>query len=191
MVKVECNLAESIVLNKIESRQPLSNKDLSGLEKNEHFAVLAQHFEQEYRKTACIENALKACNYWKQAGNPDAVKKWADRVYERCNDFVIQSLDIERDGLELVSSYEDGYLESQRWKVLRRFAKKQAKQHCQACGEDAMRLNVHHNSYNQLGNESPDQVIVLCRECHDLFHSKREPPDSVVKIKISEDQIPF
>lgn len=32
-----------------------------------------------------------------------------------------------------------------------------------------MTLDVHHRTYERLGNESPDDLTVLCRDCHKLF----------------------
>jgi hypothetical protein len=41
---------------------------------------------------------------------------------------------------------------------------------CQTCGERDTRLDVHHNSYERYGDELPQDLVVLCRRCHELFH---------------------
>jgi len=33
-------------------------------------------------------------------------------------------------------------------------------------------LEVHHNSYAHVGREAPEDLVVLCGECHATFHGK-------------------
>jgi hypothetical protein len=35
------------------------------------------------------------------------------------------------------------------------------------------RLDVHHLTYERLGSELADDLLVLCRNCHELIHGKR------------------
>jgi 5-methylcytosine-specific restriction endonuclease McrA len=41
---------------------------------------------------------------------------------------------------------------------------------CQTCGTRDARLDVHHNSYENYGDERPQDLTVLCERCHGLFH---------------------
>jgi 5-methylcytosine-specific restriction endonuclease McrA len=41
---------------------------------------------------------------------------------------------------------------------------------CQICGKHDTQLDVHHNSYERYGDERPQDLVVLCRRCHELFH---------------------
>lgn len=43
---------------------------------------------------------------------------------------------------------------------------------CQLCGGKKSLL-VHHNSYANIFNEPDEDLIVLCRSCHRLFHRHR------------------
>ena len=43
---------------------------------------------------------------------------------------------------------------------------------CQACSTKKEILDVHHNSYDRLGAEEPQDLIVLCRTCHGRVHNK-------------------
>ena len=40
---------------------------------------------------------------------------------------------------------------------------------CATCSED-LTIEVHHITYESLGNEHPDHLITLCRECHEETH---------------------
>tara|TARA_R110000803_G_C11833349_1_gene303594 strand:- start:42 stop:623 length:582 start_codon:yes stop_codon:yes gene_type:complete len=65
--------------------------------------------------------------------------------------------------------YKD-YLASPKWGVQRAKALLFAESRCQVC-YNAARLDVHHRTYRNLGEEEPCDLIVLCRYCHHLFHS--------------------
>ena len=68
------------------------------------------------------------------------------------------------------SAYEN-YLRSRKWAVTRALAVHRANRMCQVCGERYY-LEVHHKTYKRLGNEEPDDLIVLCRSCHAKVHER-------------------
>lgn len=57
------------------------------------------------------------------------------------------------------------YLKSPWWKLVRRRAILAAGHRCRICRVSA-RLEVHHLTYERLGNERPEDVIALCGPCH-------------------------
>ncbi len=63
----------------------------------------------------------------------------------------------------------DEYMESDAWKERAIAAKRHAKRRCQICysKED---LHAHHRTYERLGDELPTDLVVLCGQCHALFH---------------------
>jgi len=63
------------------------------------------------------------------------------------------------------------YLETQHWQNVRKRALRRAKYKCQLCNRDGT-LHTHHKTYETLGCEQNDDVIVLCEECHARHHSK-------------------
>jgi hypothetical protein len=65
--------------------------------------------------------------------------------------------------------YREVYLCSDHWRWKRRLALAAAEHRCQVCYGDK-RLDVHHRTYERLGQERVSDLTVLCRECHDLFH---------------------
>lgn len=69
-----------------------------------------------------------------------------------------------------VASYSE-YLKSEHWLHVRERALKAAKYMCVVCGSSGQ-LDVHHRSYERLGNEDEDDVTVLCGDCHRTFHGK-------------------
>lgn len=42
---------------------------------------------------------------------------------------------------------------------------------CWNCGEADGPKNVHHTTYERLGNEAKDDLITLCRPCHEILHT--------------------
>lgn len=71
-------------------------------------------------------------------------------------------------------SYQD-YLASDHWQETRARALDRAMWRCQVCNTPRSQsiLDVHHRTYERLGAELPEDLAVLCRECHSLFHEKR------------------
>lgn len=68
--------------------------------------------------------------------------------------------------------YRD-YLKTPHWKATRQRALERADRRCQLCGSSE-RLEVHHNTYANRGNEHDSDVIVLCDPCHEAFHDRRK-----------------
>lgn len=65
----------------------------------------------------------------------------------------------------------DKYLQTDHWKKIRKKALEKADNKCQLCSSKEI-LQVHHNTYENVGNEKLTDLVVLCRECHSNFHNK-------------------
>ncbi|MDP9478588.1 MAG: hypothetical protein M3R38_23390 [Actinomycetota bacterium] len=63
-------------------------------------------------------------------------------------------------------------MQTSHWKRLREDKLRAAGHRCQVCRSSGT-LNVHHNTYDRRGEELDGDLIVLCRECHNLFHEHR------------------
>jgi len=63
------------------------------------------------------------------------------------------------------------YLLSEQWAIVKRIALAFFNNQCQLCGSKE-KLNVHHKNYSKVGNETLEDVILLCNECHKTFHNK-------------------
>lgn len=67
------------------------------------------------------------------------------------------------------------YLKTIAWKERRTAALRRAGYRCQVCnGSD--RLEVHHRTYERIGQEDPADLTVLCHECHELFSRRMQDP---------------
>jgi 5-methylcytosine-specific restriction endonuclease McrA len=64
------------------------------------------------------------------------------------------------------------YLQSEDWAGKRREKLHQANYKCEVCGRDDLRLDVHHRTYERLGNEWMSDLQVLCRYCHKVNHGE-------------------
>ena len=64
------------------------------------------------------------------------------------------------------------YLKSDHWQQKRIDALDHYGNSCVLCGSQD-NINVHHRNYNNLGHENiKTDLIVLCKLCHEKFHSK-------------------
>ena len=68
------------------------------------------------------------------------------------------------------------YLRSPAWKQRRYRAIERAGERCQGCGISkwSVTLEVHHMTYDRFKNEHPDDLIVLCPDCHKQADKKRQ-----------------
>lgn len=86
------------------------------------------------------------------------------------------------------------YMQSSQWKRLREYKIEQAQYACEWCGitKWSVPLEVHHRTYKRLGRERLDDLLVLCKECHEKAHggTKKSKPNSTKKMKW-KDYVPF
>lgn len=76
----------------------------------------------------------------------------------------------ERDRELRTMPYRD-YLLTPEWAERRKAALKRARYACQVCNRQRP-LHVHHRTYERRGTELSADLIVLCDECHALYHRK-------------------
>lgn len=73
------------------------------------------------------------------------------------------------------------YLQTNHWKNVKRKALIRAGNKCQLCSSK-LNLNVHHNTYENRGEEKDEDLVVLCENCHSKFHDVLN--DNIKKEKI-------
>ena len=72
------------------------------------------------------------------------------------------------------------YLRSDGWKQRRQVALDRARGFCEDCGARE-NFEVHHRTYKRKGNERPNDLVAVCRRCHEERHrGKRTGLDVVV-----------
>lgn len=74
----------------------------------------------------------------------------------------------------------EGYLNSQTWKNIRYAKLVSVDFKCEACnyGEYEFQegpIDVHHKTYERLGDERMSDLEVLCRPCHEKRHGRKFP----------------
>jgi 5-methylcytosine-specific restriction endonuclease McrA len=62
------------------------------------------------------------------------------------------------------------YRKQPEWQVRRVQARTRARYRGQMCSSHDATLDVHHNCYQNYGDERPEDLVVLCRSCHQKFH---------------------
>ncbi len=65
------------------------------------------------------------------------------------------------------------YLKSNDWKMRKKEFIRMADYKCETCEEEDKILHVHHLHYRSLGNESFEDVLVLCISCHERLHGRK------------------
>ncbi len=67
------------------------------------------------------------------------------------------------------------YIISNAWQEKAKAAKSRANWKCQVCNEsnDKVVLDAHHRTYERLGDELPEDITVLCRDCHSLYEANK------------------
>lgn len=68
-----------------------------------------------------------------------------------------------------VQDYAD-YLNTDHWQALTRKKRQAAGYKCEQCGCDDERLDTHHLTYERIGRERMEDLIVLCESCHREEH---------------------
>jgi 5-methylcytosine-specific restriction endonuclease McrA len=66
------------------------------------------------------------------------------------------------------------YLKSSQWREIRRQALAWAFHRCERCGSKPTDLEVHHLTYERLGDEHLHDLEVLCPPCHLAADAERE-----------------
>ena len=62
------------------------------------------------------------------------------------------------------------YIASPAWRNVRSLVLKRDNARCRDCGSKSLHNDVHHLTYIRLGTERLDDLITLCRECHNKRH---------------------
>jgi 5-methylcytosine-specific restriction endonuclease McrA len=64
------------------------------------------------------------------------------------------------------------YIRSKSWQKIAMEAKRRVKYRCQLCNrhQSELPLHAHHRTYENLGRELPEDITVLCEECHKTHH---------------------
>jgi hypothetical protein len=65
------------------------------------------------------------------------------------------------------------YLNSKEWKTLRKSLIEERGGYCERCGSKDKSFHIHHLTYDRIGQELPEDLQVLCKDCHKNEHDGR------------------
>lgn len=77
---------------------------------------------------------------------------------------VIQKMENETEKID-----HQEYINSPKWKAKRQMVLERDNFRCRKCGT-GKNLDVHHITYEHIGNEPLDDLVTLCRNCHENVH---------------------
>ena len=75
--------------------------------------------------------------------------------------------------MERLLAEKVAYMRTAKWKKLRKAKREQTRGQCERCGSWIGRRDVHHKTYERLGNERLEDLIVLCTHCHEIEDERR------------------
>ena len=77
------------------------------------------------------------------------------------------------------------YLQSDEWKAKRTAVRRRARGWCERC-KVRVRVDVHHLTYANVGNEPLTDLIGVCRGCHRFLHGRQKRDPAAVQFSKSE-----
>ena len=88
---------------------------------------------------------------------------------------------------EVANDYGE-YLQTDHWREIREVVGYINHYHCEVCGK-AIRMNeasVHHLNYKRLGCENMDDVVFLCKDCHEKVHGLNKLNNYISKLNLTQ-----
>jgi hypothetical protein len=73
---------------------------------------------------------------------------------------------------EVTRNYRE-YLKTRHWEKVKHLYYMKNPRNCGMCESTAI-LNLHHKTYERIGNEKMGDLICLCSQCHHRFHESRD-----------------
>lgn len=105
--------------------------------------------------------------------NPDSLPPWDEQLsdaYWRAKSQ--QAADEFHTEKALRQSRYEQYLRSPEWREKRRRVLSRARGYCEGCGR-ALATQVHHLTYDNIGDELLFQLVAICDDCHEKVHQKK------------------
>ena len=115
-------------------------------------------------------------------GSPDEVDEWyflennldvrttEDEQQQNVVEERVYQNRLKRDRAKRTRNEYNQYLKSNHWLLVKLAALIRANFQCESCGKQE-HLEVHHKTYERRNEETSEDVMVLCRRCHEDKHS--------------------
>ena len=72
---------------------------------------------------------------------------------------------------DFIAERKQSYLKSSKWNILRKVILKRDNYTCRECGISQVPLEIHHITYARFGNEWTEDLVSVCRDCHQAIHN--------------------
>jgi Pyruvate/2-oxoacid:ferredoxin oxidoreductase delta subunit len=66
--------------------------------------------------------------------------------------------------------------QTREWKVLKRQIHRRDRYRCRICNRNNVQLHIHHRTYTSYAEERLEDLLSLCRGCHEYFHRRLSEP---------------
>jgi hypothetical protein len=121
-------------------------------------------------KTVVISGSKYYSDMWFVYANGDAMAEFGDHFDWRDNPKHVLRKYLDQQAENLKTMAYKSYLRTPHWRSVRQSAIERHGNKCQICNS-GKKLEVHHRTYQRRGEELPEDVVVLCDSCHDIFHT--------------------
>lgn len=150
-----------------EKYEKIKNSSLSGIVCNRCGRII------KFKSRSDLQNQRQRFNFDKKYGHNSNYLCESCTKIENMN-YQKEREELQKKHLERISDLKSmpysEYLKTPEWQMVRKQQLKRSGFRCQVCNRNNRILNVHHRTYDNLGEESYKDLIVLCNECHKLFH---------------------
>lgn len=170
------NYLEKVIKNKHYKRKEIADKHLIIINGNDRESIDYYSKSPNYQdfKNWLGNNYKNGNMSFLSLINNEELESYVDennnKIYELNDEEYITDENIYLKKLKEMP-YND-YLKTMHWKIIKYFITYRANYKCQLCGTSKDILNVHHNTYKNRGEEKLEDLIVLCKKCHEKFHDK-------------------
>lgn len=124
----------------------------------------------------CLACGRSTSSWIKRASisNPAAVPSWDAELQSKYDDYNRSLWMDERTQVQRQRrQFYVQHLQSPKWRSIRSRVMQRAGGQCEGCGQSAAR-EVHHLTYDHLGDELLFELVALCGLCHERAHDLRK-----------------
>jgi hypothetical protein len=134
------------------------------------------HTQEEIRRRRLAsERQLKAIRMAEgtyERGSRDWYTKTLEESLSDGSTFKYSSFSSPSNSFFISSESKREYLLSDTWNTIRKRILARDRYTCRQCGISGKPLDVHHITYDNLYSENDDELVAVCRECHEKIHEK-------------------
>ena len=108
---------------------------------------------------------------------PDLAARYRDQLAIELSEKLKKIAFKQSEKLKEMRAQYGAYLKSDSWKKRRKLVLERANNICEGCGLEPA-TDVHHLTYDHIGNEFLFELVAICRACHERIHIGDEDDDN-------------